>query len=161
MKYNCDKCGKPATVYLTEITNGQKVEKHLCEDCAAAEGITIKANVAFSQLLEDFVLQSAPAALSDRKCEVCGMRFSEFRKQGLLGCPHDYDAFAEALQPLLARAHEGASHHEGKVPSRAGDDQKKMNTVLKLRGRLKSAVSAEDYELAAKLRDQIKELEGP
>ena len=160
MKYNCDKCGKPATVYLTEITNGEKIEKHLCADCAAAEGITIKADVPISQLLEDFILQSAPAAVSDQPCQACGMTFSEFRKQGLLGCPHDYDAFSDALVPLLERAHEGASRHVGKVPRRAGDDQKKMNAILRLRGQLKVAIVAEDYEQAAALRDQIKEMEG-
>jgi len=159
MKFKCDNCGKPATVYLTEITNGQKTEKHLCEDCAAAEGITLKANVPISQLLEDFILQSAPASLSDRTCEVCGMSFSSFRKQGLLGCPNDYDAFNEALEPLLSRAHEGATQHVGKVPQRAGTDQKKMNAILRLRAQLKAAVSEEDYERAARLRDQIKELE--
>ena len=159
MKYKCDKCGKPAPVHLTEIKNGQKTEKHLCEDCAATEGITIKANVPVSQLLEDFILQSGPAGLADKKCDVCGITFAEFRDKGLLGCPADYDAFDEALRPLLERTHEGVSQHIGKVPLRAGVDQKKMNEVLRLRAQLKTAVAAEDYELAAGLRDQIKDLE--
>lgn len=159
MNFKCDNCGKGATVHLTEITNGQKTEKHLCEECASAEGITIKANVPISQLLEDFILQSAPSEFSDRTCDVCGMSFSEFRKRGLLGCPNDYTAFADALEPLLGRAHEGAGQHVGKVPHRAGDDQKKMNNILRMRVELKTAVVAEDYERAAALRDQIKELE--
>ena len=50
MKGKCDNCGRPATVHLTEITNGQKLEKHLCEECAVAEGITIKANIPISKL---------------------------------------------------------------------------------------------------------------
>jgi len=157
MKFKCDKCGKPATVYLTEITDGQKIEKHLCEACAAKEGVTLKLPI--SQLLEDFILQSAPGEVADRTCEVCGMSFSQFRKKGLLGCPNDYDAFAEALEPLLSRAHEGATQHIGKVPHRAGAGQRKMNTILKLRAQLHQAVTAEDYEQAARLRDQIKELE--
>jgi len=157
MKFKCDKCGKPATVYLTEITNGQKIEKHLCEQCAASEGVTLKLPI--SQLLEDFILQSAPSEIADRTCHVCGMSFSEFRKKGLLGCPNDYDAFEDALEPLLSRAHEGATQHIGKIPRRASAGQKKMNTILKLRAQLHRAVSTEDYELAAKLRDQIKDLE--
>jgi protein-arginine kinase activator protein McsA len=32
---------------------------------------------------------------------VCGVTFLEFRKQGRLGCPHDYVCFAEELEPLL------------------------------------------------------------
>ena len=38
----CQLCDKAATVHLTEIVNGAKIEKHLCEDCAQKEGITIK-----------------------------------------------------------------------------------------------------------------------
>lgn len=161
MKLNCDKCGKPATVHMTEITNGQKTEKHLCEECAVSEGITIKANVPVSQLLEDFILQSSSDEIAERTCEICGIRFSEFRKQGLLGCPHDYDAFGEALESLLGRTHEGATQHIGKIPRRSGSDEKKMNSLLRLRAQLKTAVVAEDYEQAAQLRDQIKELEAP
>ncbi len=160
MKFKCDHCDKPATVHLTEITNGQKSEKHLCEDCAVSQGITIKSSVPISQLLEDFILQSVSAEASETTCEICGLTFGAFRKQGLLGCPNDYEAFQEALVPLLEHAQEGSSQHTGKVPHRAGKDQKRMNSVLKLRGELKAAVAAEDYERAAALRDHLKELEG-
>jgi len=160
MKFKCDKCDKPATIHLTEIINGQKIEKHLCEECAASEGITIKADVPISQLLEDFILQTAAGTeLSELTCEVCGLSFANFRHQGVLGCPHDYDAFESALVPLLQRAHEGATQHIGKVPRRAGTDQKKQNSILRLRAELKNAVAAEDYERAASLRDRIKEME--
>ena len=160
MGYKCDKCGKPATIHLTEIADGQKIEKHLCEDCAGSEGITIKSNLPLSQLLEDFVLQtSAGREEADLTCEVCGLTFSEFREQAVLGCPHDYDAFDSVLTPLLEHAQEGASQHVGKVPRRAGSDQKKQNAVLRLRAELKGAIAAEDYERAAELRDRIKEME--
>lgn len=160
MKYKCDKCSSPATVHLTEIIDGKKMEKHLCENCAASEGITIKANIPIGQLLEDFILSTTTGEdISELSCDVCGTTFAEFRNQGLLGCPHDYEAFAPALIPLLERAHEGASHHIGKIPHRAGSDQKKQTAILRLRAELKNAVVKEDYERAAALRDQIKEFE--
>ena len=160
MKQQCDKCGKPATVHLTEISDGQKVEKHLCEDCAASEGITVKASLPISQLLEDFIFQSGSQESSpEMTCDVCGLTFSQFRERGQLGCPNDYDAFAAPLRPMLQRAQEGATQHIGKVPRRAGTSQKKQNAILRLRSELKAAVSAEDYERAADLRDRIKELE--
>jgi len=162
MKYKCDKCNRPATVHLTEIVGGEKLEKHLCESCAAAEGITVTANIPISKLLEDFVLQtSGEPAGAELKCDVCGLTFAEFRQQGHLGCPNDYDAFEPALTPLLERAHEGATQHLGKVPRRAGADQKRQNALLRLRAELKQAVGAEDYEKAAALRDRIKEMETP
>jgi len=161
MKSKCDKCDKPATVHLTEIVGDQKTEKDLCEDCALAEGITVKTNMPIGQLLEEFVLQSPEdEEIAKLRCEVCGITFHEFRQQGLLGCPNDYNAFERALEPLLNRAQEGAARHIGKVPSRAGGDQKKQNALLKLRADLKNAIATEDYEKAADLRDQIKELEG-
>jgi protein arginine kinase activator len=159
MKSECDKCGKPATVHLTEIADGQKLEKHLCEDCAAAEGITVKANLPISQLLEDFILQTAAPGgqkAAEVKCDVCGLTFGEFRQKALLGCPHDYEAFGPLLEALIARAQEGASQHVGKVPSGAGADRKRQNNLLRLRAQLRNAVGTEDYKLAARLRDRIK-----
>ncbi|NLF32843.1 MAG: hypothetical protein GX591_18390 [Planctomycetes bacterium] len=161
MKQKCDKCDRPATVHLTEIVDGQKTEKHLCEVCASAEGITVQPSIPISQLLEDFVMQSQQAKqLGDLTCDHCGMTFLEFRQHGLLGCSHDYEAFGEALEPLLARAQEGAVTHVGKVPSRAGGEEVRQNRLLQLRSRLQKAIRAEAYEEAARLRDQIQELEG-
>jgi len=160
MKFKCDKCSKPATIHLTEIIDGDKIEKHLCQNCAATEGITVKAEVPISQLLEDFILQSGGAEeLAEAVCEVCGMKFSEFRDGGLLGCPNDYDVFESGLTPLLERAQAGALQHIGKVPHGADDVQKRQTAILRLRAQLKSAINGEDYERAAVLRDQIKELE--
>lgn len=157
----CDNCDKHATVHVTEIQDGQKVEKHLCENCAAGEGITIKADVPISQLLEDFILQTASGegAPEELACEVCGLTFSEFREQGVLGCPNDYNAFGDRLELLMSRAQQGATEHVGKVPRHSGGDQKRLNAVLRLRAELRGAIAAEDYEQAAALRDQIKEVE--
>jgi len=161
MKFLCEKCGKEATVHLTEIAEGQKIEKHLCEDCAAAEGITIKTQVPLGKLLESLALQSSAAEeLAKLKCEVCGISFLEFRQQQLLGCPNDYTVFDEVLVLLLERAHEGASCHVGKVPANAAEGERRQNELLRLRGELKDAVAREDYEQAVRLRDRIKELEG-
>ncbi|RPI58932.1 MAG: DNA helicase UvrBC [Planctomycetaceae bacterium] len=163
MKSKCDKCDKPATIHLTEIAGGEKIEKHLCEDCASLEGITIKATIPISQLLEDFVLQSShgPDVGKNLRCDVCGITFEEFRSQGVMGCPNDYDAFEPALTTLLAQAQEGATQHVGKAPQRTAENLGRLNAALRLRAELKTAVAEEDYERAAKLRDQIKELEQP
>ena len=160
MKKKCDHCDRPATIHLTEIVDGEKIEKHLCEQCAVKEGIAVQAGVGIPQLLEDFIMHTQQARqLSELVCDRCGMSFLEFRQRGLLGCPHDYEAFAGALVPLLQRAHEGASQHLGKVPARAGGDDRRQNELLRLRAELKQAVSREQYERAVDIRDRIKELE--
>ena len=97
------------------------------------------------------------------ECEHCGMTWAEFRQGGLLGCSHDYEVFEKDLTPLLQRAHEGATHHVGKVPTRRRRGgrvtMKRQIDVTKLRKELAKAVELEDYERAAKLRDQIRQAE--
>jgi protein arginine kinase activator len=96
-------------------------------------------------------------------CEQCGITWAEFRQSGLLGCPNDYQVFEKDLMPLLQRAHENMSHHVGKVPTRRGNSgvpMKRQVDLTRLRKELAKAVEAEDYERAAKLRDQIRQAEG-
>jgi protein arginine kinase activator len=164
MAYKCDNCNQNATVHLTEIKGGKKIEKHLCEQCAAQnEGVPVKAHTPINELLTNFVLQhSGLPREAGAVCGECGITWTEFRQNGLLGCAHDYDLFEKDLTPLLQRAHEGATHHTGKVPSRLGTTMpRKRKTVdlAKLRKDLQKAVEAEDYERAAKVRDAIREAE--
>jgi len=165
MDYKCDKCDKPATIHLTDIADGEKTEVHLCEDCAMAEGL-VKAALPLNQLLQGLGIVQGPGGTivksveePERLCGACGLSFSEFRQQGLLGCPNDYDAFGDALETLIERAQDGATQHVGKVPGRAGLGQKRQTEILRLRGALRAAVAQEDYERAAELRDQIKQVE--
>ena len=160
----CDNCNKSATVHLTEIKNGKKIEKHLCEQCAAQnEGLPVKSHTPINELLTNFVLaHSGLAKEPGTVCEHCGISWGEFKQTGLLGCEHDYQNFERDLTPLLQRAHEGATHHIGKVPARRGGTgvpAKRSLDVTRLRKELDRAVQAEDYEKAAKLRDQIKAAE--
>ena len=160
----CDRCSKPATVHLTEIRGGQKIEKHLCEQCAAQnEGVPTKAHTPINELLTNFVLaHSGLQKEGGLACEQCGITWGEFRQSGLLGCEHDYAVFDKDLSPLLQRAHENATHHLGKVPTRRGGSGVPMRRQVdlnRLRKELSRAVEAEDYERAAKLRDQIRQAE--
>lgn len=161
----CDNCKNPATVHLTEIRNGKKIEKHLCEQCAASmEGVEIKSHTPINELLTNFVLAHSGQLAREQTatCEICGMSWAEFRQKGLLGCEHDYTLFEKDLTPLLARAHDSATHHVGKVPTRRGGTgvpAKRQIDLARLRKDLQRAVEDEDYEKAAKLRDQIREAE--
>ena len=64
---------------------------------------------------------------------------------------------------MIQRAHEGATHHIGKVPTRKGavgvPAKRRTVDVERLKKDLARAVEAEDYERAAKLRDQIRAAE--
>ena len=152
----CQLCDRAATVHLTEIVNGQKAERHLCEYCAQQEGITIKAHVPISELLDNLVsAQEASDQLTDLSCPQCQLTWGQFRKQGLLGCPNDYLAFDEPLSKLIKKAQEGAAAHVGRFPEQARETVGRRTRLLQLRQKLREAVSEEDYERAAQLRDEI------
>ncbi|HEX8324496.1 MAG TPA: UvrB/UvrC motif-containing protein [Tepidisphaeraceae bacterium] len=162
----CENCNNPATVHLTEIKAGKKIEKHLCETCAAAlEGIgQPKGHTPINELLTNFVMShSSGTKEQTQQCDTCGVTWAEFRQSGVLGCANDYRAFERELAPLIQRAHEGATHHVGKVPTRRGSTnlapRRKIDTD-KLKKDLQRAIEAEDYERAAKIRDQIRVAEG-
>jgi len=158
----CDRCDNPATVHEVRIVKGKSVEKHLCEACAQKEGLSpsVQAPV---QLAKFFIahapqLSAQQARQQDLVCPRCGLRWSEFRQHGLLGCSTCYDAFAEQLLPLIERAQEGAVEHVGKTPRRAGADIARQQRVRQLRRELAEALKAEEYERAAELRDAIQAL---
>lgn len=161
MKKQCDKCDSPATVHEVEIIKGEKIEKHLCEDHAREEGIVKAPSQApIHELLTNFVkAHSGVEGQSDLVCENCEMTFSQFREHSLLGCPNCYTAFEALLSQLLERAHAGGTHHVGKVPRRFGIGTRNQEQLLRMRRRLTDAVAAEDFELAAKMRDEIKQIE--
>ena len=164
MKYKCDQCDRPATYHAVEIIKGKKIEKHLCDQHAAEDGLGIKsAHAPINELLTNFVKATGsekPAASLDLTCQDCGLSFSEFRDKSLLGCPGCYAAFEAPLSSLLERAHEGGSHHIGKTPRRSGGaGEQRQLQITRIRKRLDDAVEAEDYELAAQLRDDLSDLE--
>lgn len=144
-----------------EIIKGQKIEKHLCEKHAAEAGLTIKAvHTPINELLTNFVKMHGGSEQDQQlTCDECGLTFSQFRESSLLGCPDCYEAFESSLSPLLERAHEGAAQHMGKVPQRAGTGQQRQQQLLQMRKQLAHAVDLEDFELAARLRDQIQRFE--
>lgn len=93
-------------------------------------------------------------------CPMCGLSWTQFKRVGLMGCPHDYEQFSEKLLPLLKRAQEGATQHVGKVPAkRQTVEGERHSRTLRLRRDLQRAVDAENYEQAAQLRDELRHLE--
>jgi protein arginine kinase activator len=155
----CQRCSKQATLHITEVTGEEQFEElHLCEECAHKYLYEpqIKGKGTSSAVGAE---AEETAALNQRECPLCGLKFLEFRNTGRLGCPHDYDAFHEELVPLLENIH-GETRHCGKTPRRQPQARQVQAELTKLRKQLQQAVTRENYEEAAKLRDRIKQLEG-
>lgn len=167
-KGDCEGCKKPSTNTITEISGGKIVEKNYCDACPKllGESMGAKAHTPINELLNNFVLAHSGAGTSKEAtavCEACGITWAEFKQSGLLGCENDYTVFEKDLATIIQRAHEGATHHLGKVPTRrAGGSMttnRKRTALAKLRKELAAAIEQEDYERAASLRDQIRTAE--
>lgn len=164
----CQKCStKQATVHLTKIVNNSKTEMHLCQQCASQSGelefdLEPKFSIHhfFAGLLGaegmETPLNVAPEAKI--QCEKCGLTYAQFSQIGYLGCGQCYKYFGEKLGPLLRKIH-GSNRHTGKVPRRSGTALKIKKDIERLRGELKKRVSQEEFEEAARLRDEIRGLE--
>ena len=128
----CEHCGKnEATFYYKSNVNGVVKEVHLCENCAAELGYTEHLRSAFR-----------PMHLFD----------------------HPFEPFFGTLGTHLLT--EFPSPVEEKVPEQPKPlvDEIEQNKLREQRQRnalqtqLKAAIEAEDYETAAKLRDELKRL---
>ncbi|MCO6454981.1 MAG: UvrB/UvrC motif-containing protein [Pirellulaceae bacterium] len=167
----CQKCEKPATFHITELTGPKLQEVHLCEECAREYLSEPEASVAAPPTLAGMLAQQLKggqlkvgqtaeelARIDQRSCPVCGITFYEFRQAGRLGCPHDYVCFERELDPLIANIH-GDTAHVGKHPRRGQKGTDRRTELIRLRRRMKEAVEQEKYELASELRDQIRQVE--
>ncbi len=156
----CRRCTKPATLHVTEIREGKAAIVHLCDTCAREyleqnpddENPTIAADLA-SKLDELIGDSHSPAS-----CPNCGISFSEFRESGRFGCSQDYTEFMTELLPLLENIHEDVEH-KGKRPRSTLVGTQEQGQLIQLRNEQRNAIEEEDYETAARLRDEIAALE--
>ncbi len=164
----CQECGKrPATLHFTKIVNGEKTEFHLCDSCAREKGEFIPGTAngfsihnLISGLLDFDPKNSAALGNVSRSihCEECGMSYAQFSKLGRFGCDSCYNHFAERLDPLLRRIH-GNTAHVGKVPKRSAGHIQIQRDIDYLKKDLMAAIQQEEFEKAAQIRDEIRELE--
>ncbi len=157
----CQNCQqRPATVHLTEIDGATKKEVHLCEPCASSQGDPADGPGVLEKL-QSLLNPGARAGaeLAHITCPECELTYAAFRARGRFGCPACYEAFRSGVDPLLEKIH-GSTQHIGKVPIRLAATLEAAEKLRGLRTDLDSAVASEEYERAAELRDEIKQLEG-
>jgi protein arginine kinase activator len=157
----CDVCKcNDATVFLTQIIEGKMQKVNLCDGCSKEKGVQDPTGFALADLLLGIgAAEEIEKGAVTQKCPVCGFTQSDFKKTGRLGCSTCYVTFTEALNALLKAMHKGTAH-VGKVPQRAHKAVELSDRMRNLSESLQKAVAEENYETAASLRDQIKQLEG-
>ncbi len=155
---------KPATVHLTQIVGDKMQKLDLCEDCAKTKGINDPTSFGLADL--DLVLGLGASQQLEQaaggvelKCPRCGFTQADFKKSGRLGCPECYVTFAEGLRGLLKTMHKG-TRHTGKAPEALRATRENADRFKTLQAKLTKAIKDENYEQAAQVRDEIKQLTG-
>jgi protein arginine kinase activator len=162
----CQVCGEAeATIHFKELKHDEMHELHLCPSCADEKGLHAvveqdKLSLAnqFIWMAENLYPESA-AKIGHVQCPRCGLRYSEFTRQGRFGCMDCYAAFDVQIRRLLRRVH-GAVQHTGKRPGRDAGPSKADATLHRLQEELQRAIATENFERAAELRDRIRGLDG-
>src|SRR5229473_3866640 len=141
----CQSCSSKATVHFTDIIKGVKKEVHLCQSCAEQKQLVKKQELNFPAILQNLIGQhigQLTDELARLTCPACGIKYMEFRAEGRLGCPHDYEVFRAGLEPLLQRIHR-SGRHVGKAPRSGRLSSARQAEFVELRGQLRAAVEAE------------------
>jgi len=154
-----------AKVHLAQVVNGKVQKIDLCESCSHEKGVSDTAGYALAEMLlgisgaKPAEEKAAGGGRSQLRCPACGFTQADFKKTARLGCPECYETFAEPLAGMLKNMHRGTKH-TGKVPRSTPAPRDPSEDLRALQAQLEQAIRAEDFERAARLRDQIKELKG-
>lgn len=154
----CQLCKKnPATIKISYMIADKKSEMNICKECAEHKGIDNPINT-LPQIFDNFIVELLGEHASGEdtwECESCGTTWEEFQKTGLFGCEICYQTFKDELDILLRRIH-GSNKHIGSRPhsQRTHLDPAEIKRIER---ELQAAIASENFELAAELRDLIRD----
>jgi protein arginine kinase activator len=166
----CELCQEnPASVYVTDLTptpetpHGELGEislRHMCSSCAADLNLPHGPVPGQNKAMLFKLLQKTAKASKQPVGPICscGMTLHELRAQGRLGCQECYQVFRPHLVPLFLRMHQ-ATEHTGRAPGTDVAQVERTVRIEKLRERMDMAIREEEYEDAARLRDELTQLE--
>lgn len=178
-------CPHKKCIHVTEVANFQATQdNHMCVQCGlpymAKEGgphfnpAAQSVYQVINTLIKDPNTQEGHIALQPVEppkpigCPKCGHTVEDILMTGKLGCNECYTHYKKDLLSLIEKCQSGGVKHVGKVPKVHGLEEKLKKAYAKeptpskdlktLETELKAAIKIEDYETAAKLRDEIKKL---
>lgn len=155
----CSECKKPVSTRYTEIHGNHLNCTSMCSDCPVLQ----KRLFGFKR---DPISHMAEGSRS-LACGNCGTTLESIKMGALLGCESCYEVFEEVILTELTHAKKlpprvnvqkkSAPIHIGRAPGEVREFNPQMR-LLALNEALTETLKSEDYEQAAKLRDQIKAL---
>ncbi|HEY5653510.1 MAG TPA: UvrB/UvrC motif-containing protein [Pontiella sp.] len=160
----CECCHETeATIHLTQVIEGKVKKLNLCQACAQEKGIDLNSPISITDVLLGLGDPASGMQLKpemsefDLSCSRCQMTRAEFKKRARLGCPDCYNAFMAELSAITQAVHH-SRQHVGKIPARQGHEARITAQVAALQKDIGTAIAREEYEVAASLRDKIREL---
>ncbi len=152
----CDRCKQNvASNFYTQNINGKIYKYYLCNECAKK---LTHINFFLDDILGNLISSSSNKANyqnTNNQCHKCGTTFNDIIKNGKLGCDNCYIKFRDMLLPSIKKLHINTKHI-GNVPlSVSSSNSSKIST---LQTQLEIAIKNQEFEIAAKIRDEIKEL---
>lgn len=183
---NCGK--REVEVLVKQVVKGEVLDINLCRICAEELGflssqqpsITISFSMHEVDAPRRRKVIRLQSKIGDEKhdgltCPECGMTYHEYKSGGVLGCAGCYQAFRFPLGAKLQSIQGAESHWVGtsKIFSEIGvlneedvlveakarhTEGQREASIKRLNEEMKDAVSREEYERAAKLRDLLRPL---
>ena len=157
----CQECGlREANICFATVINGEKHEQYLCAECMAKKQLLkfdLSALAGLAKKRETAIQTQDPEKMPDISCPRCGMSYVQYAKSGLLGCAQCYEAFRPELTDHLIKTLEN-SQYAGRIPAELNKQVSLRMERDKLKRKMNHAIEAEEYEMAATLRDRIRQL---
>ncbi len=158
----CQRCHKnPATVRYAEVVDGKSVHQDLCAECLSRCKQDVSSVFTLGTAKPAVHVGAVPrrtARRSPRVCPVCGLLLDRIAETAEVGCPSCYTEFGREIESILEGLHRSL-RHQGKVPHVDNSLARLYSDLQTKRVLLRSVLRAEDYEQAARLRDEIRGLE--
>lgn len=173
----CERCKqREANIVLTEVVNGVKTEHNLCSKCASETQLSqfLDTDFPLGRLLSGILgiqpeeVEQQTDKMNKLVCPTCHTTYGEFVKNSCFGCADCYNTFGILISSNMKKLH-GNDTHVGKRPKfqSAGfsyyenvknvkEQENNQEELAILQCRLKEAVAEEEYEAAARYRDEIK-----
>ena len=174
----CQRCQKrDATILIRQSVNGHDSETLLCQDCMIEMGSAGNFGFNFSNnpgagfaAPQQFPSHNAPnltgaynsgvfvsGKKDDKVCCHCNTTQDEIRKKGKLGCSHCYETFEEQLGQIFRRIQSSDKHRGRRIAeSKEKNEINGIQAVIEeLQLKIRAAVGIEDYENAAKYKEEI------
>lgn len=163
----CQVCNEREAAIIVAMNNGKEESSmYVCHRCIQNMGIDLHKTI-----LDQIVNQISQISKKENiVCENCGMTLREFSETGRYGCAKCHEYFESKREDsnkdmelqnkrALQQDADNRKKLEQYFSSTLDSNSSKFHSILSIKKLLDTAIADENYEEAAKLRDELRKLE--